>query len=155
MRQFKFLRQITIHFGLLLLLSTAIFAQSAMVKAENANLRGTPGMTGKVVDTVSKSTSLEIIKQKGAWYLVQAPEFVGWIHVDTISISTDKSATSSNSEIQNLSVPTMIDEKPTVNAPIEPKTTNELKSYLRGKRGGCYYLNSNGTKVYVNRSFCD
>lgn len=25
----------------------------------------------------------------------------------------------------------------------------------RGKRGGCYYLNSHGNKQYVDRSYCD
>lgn len=27
--------------------------------------------------------------------------------------------------------------------------------YIRGPRGGCYYINSNGNKVYVDRSLCD
>lgn len=26
---------------------------------------------------------------------------------------------------------------------------------LRGPRGGCYYINANGNKVYVDRSQCD
>lgn len=25
----------------------------------------------------------------------------------------------------------------------------------RGKRGGCYYLNTHGNKQYVERSYCD
>jgi hypothetical protein len=24
-----------------------------------------------------------------------------------------------------------------------------------GKRGGCYYLNNNGNKTYVDRSYCE
>jgi hypothetical protein len=27
--------------------------------------------------------------------------------------------------------------------------------YIRGPRGGCYYINVNGNKVYVARSRCD
>ncbi len=27
--------------------------------------------------------------------------------------------------------------------------------YIRGPRGGCYYINSNGNKTYVGRSLCD
>jgi hypothetical protein len=27
--------------------------------------------------------------------------------------------------------------------------------YIRGPRGGCYYINANGNKQYVDRSFCD
>lgn len=29
------------------------------------------------------------------------------------------------------------------------------KAYLSGERGGCYYINENGHKTYVNRSYCD
>ncbi|MBO9613516.1 MAG: hypothetical protein J7619_12510 [Dyadobacter sp.] len=29
------------------------------------------------------------------------------------------------------------------------------KQYIRGPRGGCYYINSNGNKTYVDRSFCN
>jgi hypothetical protein len=27
--------------------------------------------------------------------------------------------------------------------------------YIRGPRGGCYYINSHGNKVYVDRSLCN
>lgn len=27
--------------------------------------------------------------------------------------------------------------------------------YIRGSRGGCYYINRNGRKVYVDRSYCN
>jgi len=30
-----------------------------------------------------------------------------------------------------------------------------VRQYIRGPRGGCYYINSNGNKTYVDRSFCD
>ena len=26
--------------------------------------------------------------------------------------------------------------------------------YIQGPRGGCYYINSNGNKTYVDRGFC-
>jgi len=28
------------------------------------------------------------------------------------------------------------------------------KNYIKGERGGCYYMNSNNNKQYVNRSYC-
>jgi hypothetical protein len=47
----------------------------------------------------------------------------------------------------------------------EPKNNNVSKpapvkrssgrQYIRGPRGGCYYINSNGNKTYVDRSLCD
>ncbi|UIR54788.1 hypothetical protein LZQ00_10920 [Sphingobacterium sp. SRCM116780] len=29
------------------------------------------------------------------------------------------------------------------------------RSYIRGPRGGCYYINGNGGKTYVDRSMCN
>ncbi|KGE14478.1 hypothetical protein [Sphingobacterium deserti] len=36
-------------------------------------------------------------------------------------------------------------------------TSNRAKQrqYIRGPRGGCYYINSNGNKTYVDRSMCN
>ncbi|GAA4278578.1 hypothetical protein [Aquimarina mytili] len=33
--------------------------------------------------------------------------------------------------------------------------TKTTKTYHRGPRGGCYYINSNGNKTYVARSMCN
>lgn len=33
--------------------------------------------------------------------------------------------------------------------------SNSSRSYHRGSRGGCYYINSNGNKTYVDRSKCN
>ena len=38
------------------------------------------------------------------------------------------------------------------------KRTQHVKSartYIRGPRGGCYYINPSGTKTYVDRSMCN
>lgn len=32
---------------------------------------------------------------------------------------------------------------------------NNGRVYIRGPRGGCYYINSNGNKTYVDRSLCN
>lgn len=28
------------------------------------------------------------------------------------------------------------------------------RTYIRGPRGGCYYINKNGNRTYVDRSLC-
>ncbi len=33
--------------------------------------------------------------------------------------------------------------------------TSSYRTYYRGPRGGCYYINSNGNKTYVDRSMCN
>lgn len=34
-------------------------------------------------------------------------------------------------------------------------TRSKSSQYIRGPRGGCYYINSNGNKTYVDRSLCN
>lgn len=33
--------------------------------------------------------------------------------------------------------------------------TSGRSGYIRGARGGCYYINSSGRKVYVDHSYCN
>ncbi|WP_394677374.1 DUF3157 family protein [uncultured Sphingobacterium sp.] len=35
------------------------------------------------------------------------------------------------------------------------KRSSSSRNYIRGPRGGCYYINSNGKKTYVDRSMCN
>ncbi|MEZ4841310.1 MAG: hypothetical protein R2821_07325 [Flavobacteriaceae bacterium] len=35
------------------------------------------------------------------------------------------------------------------------RKTSTYRTYYRGPRGGCYYINSNGNKTYVDRSLCN
>ncbi len=63
--------------------------------------------------------------------------------------------------VNNLSPsPAVADEEP----PLKPNRPNRkvrraagppARIYIRGPRGGCYYINSNGNKTYVDRSFCN
>ncbi len=40
-------------------------------------------------------------------------------------------------------------------APTPNPNKSPQRKYIRGERGGCYYINSNGNKTYVDRSVCD
>lgn len=46
---------------------------------------------------------------------------------------------------------------PEKNYPSKIKSTRSYstRSYIRGPRGGCYYINSNGNKTYVARGLCN
>jgi endonuclease YncB( thermonuclease family) len=47
-------------------------------------------------------------------------------------------------------------EQPTRSTPAEVvKTESSGPTYTRGPRGGCFYINSKGSKVYVDRSVCN
>ena len=43
--------------------------------------------------------------------------------------------------------------KPRTSSP-STRTSTPLRAYIRGPKGGCYYINSKGNKVYVDRNLC-
>lgn len=46
------------------------------------------------------------------------------------------------------------DTKPKAATQTSPGSTSAGKTYQKGPRGGCYYLNSSGSKVYVDKAYC-
>jgi ketosteroid isomerase-like protein len=45
-------------------------------------------------------------------------------------------------------------EKPSTEKTDKPQTEPADRTYVKGPRGGCYYVNPSGSKVYVDKKFC-
>lgn len=148
-------------------LTAATMAQTGgtvTVISRKANLRGTPSQTGLVMGEVTQNAELELITVRGGWYLVQTPEMVGWLHGNTIKLNgaaapetysspppamrraassrRGRVTASAGATAETISTPTY-------------RVPSGSRSYIRGPRGGCYYLNSSGRKTYVDRSLCN
>lgn len=87
----KILKLLFLNILLFSIFSLAAYSQTASVISENANLRGTPTSKGKVIYTLQKGSKLEVIKQKGAWFLVQHSDYIGWLHGNTIRLDESPS----------------------------------------------------------------
>lgn len=147
--------------------SADAFGQTATVIAENANLRGTLTEKGKIVKTLKRDTQVEVLKQRSAWFLVQSADYVGWIHGNTIKLSgTIETIQNAESNVtpgsaltprQLIDIPrraTSTSQRPPGSYP--PLPSSPSRTYFRGPRGGCYYINSSGKKkTYVDHSFCN
>lgn len=134
----------------ILLFALSVHSQTAVVISDKADLRGTPSDKGKVIVQIKRDTPLEIIKQNNAWFLVQSVDHVGWVHGSSIKIvSTGGNATVMERVIQTPS------SRAVVTVPEVQKTqTTDSRTYIRGPRGGCYYINSSAKKTYVDHSCC-
>lgn len=77
------------------------------------------------------------IKRNGKWQVVAWQSTIV-PKADPTSSTDPKAATSTAA--------TLISPKPT--------TSTSGRNYQKGPRGGCYYLNSSGSKVYVDHKFC-
>lgn len=63
--------------------------------------------------------------------------------------------------VKDKSTSSKINQYKSTSSSPSPRRTNSSKSssssrnYIRGPRGGCYYINSNGNTTYVDRSMCN
>jgi hypothetical protein len=137
--------------------SLSAFGQTAVVITDNANLRGTPTEKGKVVEKLKRETPLEVLKQRDVWFLVQTIDYVGWISGDAVKLTSPLTIDT----IDEIAIPkkTQNSAPPTIAQQPEPQPskaqTTDSRTYIRGSRGGCYYINSNGKKTYVDKSLCN
>ncbi len=71
---------------------------------------------------------------------------------DRETTEVDKKESTEKPIVETSSNPTTNTVNPTP-APSSNKSPN--RTYIRGSRGGCYYINSKGSKTYVDRSLCN
>lgn len=64
--------------------------RTATVISERANLRETPAQASEVKQEVAVGTSIKVLDQKGAWYVVRIDDSVGWMHGNTFRIGGDR-----------------------------------------------------------------
>ena len=139
---------------LLFYLPIAVTAQRyARVISENANLRETPSVTGESSLEVPEETLVKILDEKLPWYVVRIGNRVGWMHGDTLEFVITSTPSQRLSE-QSITP----DYTPKTSPPSDghtPPSSSANSGYIRGPRGGCYYISGSGRKVYVDRSMCN
>ena len=69
----------------------------------------------------------------------------------TVFPRTDKAESSKTTPATTPSVSSLQQNTPPVGSRVQRSATQ----YMRGPRGGCYYLSSSGRKVYVSRDLCN
>jgi len=128
--------------------TTTAQTRTARVIAENANLRETPSITGLVEGEVPEGMVVKILDEKLPWYVVRVGDRVGWLHGATL-VFIDNPTTTSEPEPVRVIRPTETYSLP------QPTRSATERAYIRGPRGGCYYISGSGSKVYVDRSMCN
>jgi hypothetical protein len=134
--------------------STATIANGCVrVTGSSATLRGRPVLTAKALDIVAKNAQLESIAKRDTWVLVQSEDYVGWVEEKWLEPCV--AGTVSRTPVLG---PAPASSAPPVSSPAAPAANPtqaaETRTYSKGPRGGCYYLNSSGRKIYVDHSLC-
>jgi hypothetical protein len=152
-------------------LTTSAQVRRARVIAENAKLRETPAMLGLAEGEVPEGAIVKVLDEKLPWYVIRVGDRVGWIHGATLQFLSDPEPTlqspqtrssetvnetptraSSNTD-KAQTAPSAVTQPPSMPSPVRSNT--ERTDLIRGPRGGCYYINSSGRMVYVDRSKCN
>jgi hypothetical protein len=150
-------------YRLFLLLAFLVFtapvsAQSpryARVISQNANLREMPAVTSTAILEIPDETLVKVLDEKLPWYVVRIGNRVGWMHGDTLEFISVGASTQSEANPAPPAVSTseVRPAIPTVRSPTPGSSRDG--GYIRGPRGGCYYISGSGRKVYVDRSLCN
>jgi len=94
------MKVISILLLILVFLNLSIFSQEYVkVISIKANLRGTPDNQGVIITTVNLNEQFELIQQKNAWFLIQTPRYVGWIHGNNIEKVKSEETTSTQIKV--------------------------------------------------------
>lgn len=148
----KLIRPSTIGITVFLLLIPCVITtaqtRTARVIAENANLRETPSTTGLAEGEVREGMIVKILDEKLPWYVVRVGDRVGWMHGATLLL-IDNTTTIEEPEPVRVITPAETYSLP------QPRRSTADRGYIRGPRGGCYYISGSGRKVYVDRSLCN
>jgi uncharacterized protein YgiM (DUF1202 family) len=135
-----------------LLLAGIIFSQRlATVTADKAELRGTASWSGKVLDRVKKGVVFDVLSEKAGWFLVQTKEFPGWIVGESVHIDAGNITMGVPQPLPPSNFSSVL--KSTTTTSVKPPSDG--RTYLKGPKGGCYYVNGSGKKTYVDHSFCN
>jgi len=126
----------------------AALASTMLYTTTNVRLRTEPSTNSGTVLTVSGGSAVQSVKVEGQWHYVAYGNFNGWIRGDYLA--------EHRPEPKRTAPPAAV---PLYRAPSQPRATQPFRSfgrsYIRGPRGGCYYINRNGNKTYVDRGMCN
>ena len=156
-------------FLLLLCFPVVAFAQTpryARIISQSANLRDIPSVSSTSTQEIAEDTLVKVLDEKLPWYVVRVGNRVGWMHGDTLEFINSQAPVSpapTEQTISPLYTPPASTTPQREPLPETPPNTGGYgrrnsasdRTYIRGPRGGCYYISGSGNKVYVDRSMCN
>jgi hypothetical protein len=129
-------------------------SQNTIIKTKSQNTIVKPKSQTIIVRIPSKDTTFYQGEQGGCYYLNSSGNkvYVEKERCGTFTPNKTKYIVQQPVKKQEIVVvPRNI--KPVVKK--VQKEGTETRTYITGKRGGCYYINSKGNKVYVDKSLCN
>ncbi len=106
-------------------------------------LRASPSASSKMISKIPGNYIIKIYNSyKQPYFKIKYKEQIGYLSYGSIELNPTLEIIIKNN-------------KKTQIRKIDSKYRSSRRTYRRGPRGGCYYINSNGNKTYVARSICN
>lgn len=107
----------------------------------------------------SKEREYQLGPRGGCYYLTEsgAKKYVDKKHCSEVKDSTAQPAVREKKEPEPKDNEPKKENEPTEpeSKPAEKPVSKDGRTYIKGSRGGCYYINSSGKKIYVDRGLCN
>ncbi len=126
------------------------------VNTEMLNLRENPNVSSKVIAQVGACSYVTIIPghESNGWTKIDAGNYQGYVNEDYLVDNLDDiTVTGADVAFAKKTYFTSVETAATYAAPY--RRAVDTRIYYTGPRGGCYYINGNGRKEYVDHSFCN
>ena len=123
---------------------------------KGAKLKRGPSPSDEIIKIFEENTKVIIIDYKDGYFSVCINLYCGFMSEVWIKMTdlTSEFLSLKKNETNHISSPesNSISPNSTNTKSVRYKTS---RVYRRGPRGGCYYINSNGNKTYVSKSYCN
>jgi len=134
-----------VFFYVLAFLALGASSASAQVRTatavSGARIYDRPSLIGDARGDVPITAAIRVLDSENDWYVVRIGDVVGWMPAAALRVSGATGSTQMG----------LIDR---TSSATRSSSSGSGKSFTRGPRGGCYYINGSGRKVYVDHSFC-
>ena len=111
---------------------------------KGAELKDEPSLNGNIITQLPNNTELNIVLRTSGYVYVKTNFGYGYVSNAYVNSNNKSSSSLKSNSYSSKNYSTSSN-----------KISKTSRSYFKGPRGGCYYINSNGNKSYVDRSLCN
>jgi hypothetical protein len=126
----------------------------AIVITSAAGLYELPARSLGMKVEVPRQTPVQVLDEKGSWYVVRVADLVGWMQKHTLRVKESAPSSSRPSTERASTVRASTVRASTEKLSSKPPAVPARRSYVLTLKGDCYYWSQAGRKVFVDRSIC-
>lgn len=134
--------------------------QVVLTASVESSLRSAPSLTAHLIGHIAENERVTAFSYTGRYWGVYTTNGICGYVLESRLIHTQSDIRVVEGESTTTTIAS-VPRKPIVRTatprPNPPRTVRRprvTRRYIRGPRGGCYYINSNGNRTYVDRSRC-